>query len=89
MDNTNTAALLTITLHYPLAGAYRGGRKSLKAIASHASTNGSEPLCGSLKHELCDMEESGEKAEADLCPRCKAKMLKLIASGAAVRGTRY
>lgn len=81
---TETAAPVTITLHYPLAGAYKGGRANLKAIRSHASIDGSAPLCGSLKYELCDMVETDEKAIADLCPRCAAKMAKLVAAGAVI-----
>lgn len=72
MDATNTTA----TLHYPLAGNYKGGRANLKAIRSHASVNGVDALCSDMK-ELCDMVETSPGALADLCPRCKAKLAKL------------
>jgi len=85
MTNTTPAATTTeITLHYPLAGAYKGGRANLKAIRSHGSTDGSSPLCSSLKVELCDVAE-GESAKTDLCPRCATRIARLVAAGAVLK----
>ncbi len=78
-STTETATLANITLHYPLAGAYKA-QSYTRAIRSHGSINGSDPLCGSLKHELCDMEE-GIEAQAKLCKSCATKIAKLLAAG--------
>lgn len=82
-NTTNTAAT-EITLHYPLAGAYKGHRASLKAIRSHGSIDGVTPLCPTVKTELCDLQE-GAEAQADLCPACARKIAKLVAGGAILK----
>lgn len=63
------------TVHGLLAGAYKGGRQSLTAMLTHASTDeGVTALCGKVKADsLCDMEES----EPPTCPHCLRKIAKL------------
>lgn len=54
------------TVHAVLAGAYRGGRLSLKATLTHASLGGDTAVCGRVAEgALCDLEEEG-------LPTCKA-----------------
>jgi hypothetical protein len=63
-----------ITVHGVLAGAYKGGRMSLKATLTHASADqGSTALCGKVKADsLCDLEME----EPPTCPACARKMAK-------------
>lgn len=65
---------MTIVTLNLLAGAYRGGRKNLKALLSHSIADGAEKtLCGKISFEhLVDtygMDEGGLDAPPT-CPVC-------------------
>jgi hypothetical protein len=61
-----------VTVHAVLAGAYRGKRKNLEALLTHASDDGGDTaLCDGVKAgNLCDLVESGP-------PTCKACLAML------------
>jgi hypothetical protein len=63
-----------ITVHGVLAGAYKGGRLSLKATLTHASRDGGDTaICGKVKeYSLCDLEEEGPPS----CPVCAKRATK-------------
>jgi len=71
MENTNTR----YGVYGLLAGAYKGGRKSLKATLTHASTDGGNTaLCGKVQeYNLCPDYEVAELT----CPACTRKLAKL------------
>jgi len=60
-----------LTVHAVLAGCYKGGRKSLKAMLTHYAVPGTnDALCGKVRPGgLCDLEESGSPT----CPACVRK----------------
>lgn len=61
--------MANITIHGVLAGAYRGGRKSLAITLTHASADGgSTSLCGKTEN-LCDLVEEGPAT----CKACARK----------------
>lgn len=79
MDSNATTT--TVTVHGVLAGAYKGGRKALDKLLTHASADeGVTALCGRVaEHALCDQIEPGEPT----CKVCAGKLAKAKAQTAA------
>ena len=65
---------MSATVHAVLAGAYRGGRASLRRLLTHAVVDG-HVLCRKVAFErLCDLAENGPPT----CPMCAARMARRL-----------
>lgn len=64
----------TMTVHGVLAGAYRGKRRNLENLLTHASVDGGvTAVCRGVKVDsLCDEIEPGPPT----CKRCAAKFAR-------------
>lgn len=62
------------TIHHVLAGAYKGGRQSLKATLTHASMDGGDTaVCGKVKEGSLADEYGTEPGTLLTCTHCQRK----------------